>query len=64
MDSDNEEAIDLFQEPDGYFQKEKEPTQVQHRTLNGQTLTLHLVGQNPLWVGASGYFLFEKSFEQ
>ncbi|KAF2169894.1 hypothetical protein M409DRAFT_64869 [Zasmidium cellare ATCC 36951] len=40
---------DLFQEPEGYFQKEKEPTQVQHRTLDGQTLTLHLVGQNPLW---------------
>ncbi|KAK4506701.1 hypothetical protein PRZ48_000434 [Zasmidium cellare] len=49
MDSDNEETIDLFQEPEGYFEKEKEPTQVQHRTSDGQTLTLHLVGQNPLW---------------
>lgn len=60
MDSDSEEAIDLFQEPEGYFQKEKEPTEVQHRTLDGQILTLHLVGQNPLWVGASRYFLIQK----
>lgn len=63
MDSDNDETIDLFQEPEGYYQKEKQPTQVEHRTLDGQTLTLHLVGQNPLWVGASRNFLMQKSYE-
>lgn len=50
-ESNSEEAFDLFQEPDDFYQKEKPPTQVQHETLNGDTLTLRLVGQNPLWVG-------------
>lgn len=50
-ESNDEEAFDLFQEPNDYYQKEKPPTQVQHQTLNGETLTLRLVGQNPLWVG-------------
>ncbi|EME48822.1 hypothetical protein DOTSEDRAFT_67766 [Dothistroma septosporum NZE10] len=48
-ESDGEEAFDLFQEPDDYYHKEKPPTQVQHQTLDGETLTLRLVGQNPLW---------------
>ncbi|KAK4634055.1 Lysine N-methyltransferase [Fulvia fulva] len=48
-ESNSEEAFDLFQEPDDFYQKEKPPTQVQHETLNGDTLTLRLVGQNPLW---------------
>lgn len=47
-----EGGFDLFQEPDGYYEKEKEPTQVQHQTLGGGRLTLHLVGHNPLWVRA------------
>ena len=51
MAESDEEALDLFQEPDDYYQKEKAPTQVQHQTLNGEILTLRLVGQNPLWVG-------------
>jgi nicotinamide N-methyltransferase len=52
MDSDNEEnGLDLFAEPADYYKPEKQPTQVQHRTLSNQTLTLHLVGSSPLWVG-------------
>lgn len=49
-DDAGDETFDLFQEPDDFYQKEKEPTQVQHRTLKGQTLNLNLVAQNPLWV--------------
>ena len=65
MDSDSEEdTTNLFKEPDGYYQKEKEPTQVEHRTVNGQVLRLNLVGQNPLWVGASCYFLIEQGGEE
>jgi nicotinamide N-methyltransferase len=52
MDSDNEEnGLDLFAEPTDYYKPEKQPTQVQHQTLSNQTLTLHLVGSSPLWVG-------------
>jgi hypothetical protein len=50
---------DLFQEPKDYFKPDKEPTQVEHKTLNGTVLKLHLVGQNPLWVSARS-FLIEK----
>ncbi|CAK4032463.1 nicotinamide N-methyltransferase Nnt1 like [Lecanosticta acicola] len=44
-----EEVLDLFQEPEGFYEKEKEPTEVVHHTLNGETLNLRLVGHNPLW---------------
>lgn len=45
------EAGDLFKEPADFYEPEKKPTVVHHRTLQGQELTLHLVGHNPLWVG-------------
>lgn len=49
--SDEEENLDLFNEPAGYYEPEKEHTFVEHTTLNGQSLSLRLVGHNPLWVG-------------
>lgn len=53
MTSDSEDGdigTDLFQEPEGYFEPEKEPTFATHKLLVGQELTVRLVGHNPLWV--------------
>jgi hypothetical protein len=52
--SDSEgEAFDLFQEPKDYYEPEKEPTKVEHKTLKGEVLQLNLVGHNPLWVSVA-----------
>lgn len=48
------ENLDLFNEPEGFFQEKKEPTTIVHKTLNGEQLSLRLVGYSPLWVGARG----------
>ena len=45
------EELGIFDEPEGYFQPEKEPTFVTHKLLDGRELNLRLVGHNPLWVG-------------
>lgn len=52
-DDESEEggAGDLFAEPEGFYQAEKQPTFVTHKTLHGHELTLRLVGSSPLWVG-------------
>lgn len=54
-DSDSEEgdAFNLFQEPKDFYQPEKEPTKVEHKTLKGDVLQLNLVGHNPLWVSCA-----------
>ncbi|KAF9637765.1 putative nicotinamide n-methyltransferase nnt1 protein [Lasiodiplodia theobromae] len=52
MSSDNEEegaGLDLFQEPEGYFQPEKPPTYATHKLESGEELKVRLVGFNPLW---------------
>lgn len=51
MSDDESMGGDLFQEPEGYFKPEEEPTFVKHQMLNGNELQLRLVGHNPLWVG-------------
>jgi hypothetical protein len=48
-----EDGIDLFQEPAGYYEPEKQATFASHRLLSGQELTVRLVGHNPLWVSDS-----------
>ncbi|KAF7196402.1 Protein N-terminal and lysine N-methyltransferase efm7 [Pseudocercospora fuligena] len=48
-DSESEGGDDLFREPEDYYQPEKQPTVVQHRTISGQNLKLHLIGSSPLW---------------
>ena len=48
MSSDSDDALGpltLFQEPEGFYPAEKPATFAQHKTL-----TLRLVGHNPLWV--------------
>ncbi|RMZ31149.1 hypothetical protein D0859_04742 [Hortaea werneckii] len=49
MSDDESVGGDLFQEPEGYFKPEEEPTFVKHQMLNGNELHLRLVGHNPLW---------------
>ena len=49
--SDEDDHVNLFKEPEGYYEPEKQHTFVTYTTLNGQTLSLRLVGHNPLWVG-------------
>lgn len=48
-DFDFEDGPDLFAEPDDYYPPSPKPTTETHTLLSGQTLTLHLVGHNPLW---------------
>ncbi|KAH7132655.1 putative methyltransferase-domain-containing protein [Dendryphion nanum] len=47
--SDQEDDVNIFQEPDDFFQPEKQPTCQAHKLLSGHTLTIRLVGHNPLW---------------
>ncbi|CZT22790.1 probable NNT1 Putative nicotinamide N-methyltransferase, has a role in rDNA silencing and in lifespan determination [Ramularia collo-cygni] len=54
MSDTEDDGLDLFQEPKDYYQPEKEPTKVEHKTLAGKVLQLNLVGHNPLW----GHFLW------
>lgn len=51
-DSENEggDATGLFDEPAGYYQPEPEATFATHSLRSGKTLSLRLVGKNPLWV--------------
>ena len=48
--SDDELGIDIFKEPDGFYEAEKAPTMETHTMLSGEMLTLRLVGHSPLWV--------------
>jgi nicotinamide N-methyltransferase len=51
MVSDSEDVgIDLFQEPEGFYEPEKQPTFATHKLLSGKDLSIRLVGHNPLWV--------------
>jgi len=45
----DEETLDLFQEPANYYPPSPPPTTATHTLLSGQTLTVQLVGHNPLW---------------
>lgn len=53
MSSDSDDALEassIFQEPEDFYPPESPPTFAQHTLLSGQTITLRLVGHNPLWV--------------
>ncbi|EDU43079.1 methyltransferase [Pyrenophora tritici-repentis] len=50
----DEEGLDLFQEPTGFYEPEKQATFASHQLLSGKELTVRLVGHNPLW----GHFLW------
>lgn len=48
--SDYESEIDIFKEPDGYREAEKPHTHQSFTSRHGKSITVRLVGQNPLWV--------------
>ena len=52
MSDDDAQAdtIDLFQEPDDFYEPEKPPTFIQYTLSDGRQLELRLVGHSPLWV--------------
>ena len=51
MGSDSEpDELSLFDEPEGFYQPDKEATSEAHQLLSGQVLNIRLVGHNPLWV--------------
>lgn len=52
-DDEGGEAGDLFAEPEGFYEAEKQPTFVTHITEEGKEVRLRLVGSSPLWVGDS-----------
>jgi hypothetical protein len=49
-DSDSEGELGIFQEPEGFYEPEKEPSFVDYTLQSGLKLDLRLVGHNPLWV--------------
>lgn len=48
-DSEPEDTLDLFADPEGYYPPSPTPTTETHTMISGRTLTLSLVGHNPLW---------------
>jgi nicotinamide N-methyltransferase len=49
MPDSEDEGLDLFKEPEDFYEPEKKPTFQQHQLLSGEILQLRLVGFNPLW---------------
>lgn len=48
---DEENEIGIFNEPEDFYQPEKESTTVKYEASNGRQISLRLVGHSPLWVG-------------
>jgi nicotinamide N-methyltransferase len=48
--ADDFDTGDLFQEPEGFYPPEKEPTFAEHTMLSGQVVRVRLVGSHPLYV--------------
>ncbi|KAH6719227.1 hypothetical protein BKA61DRAFT_272898 [Leptodontidium sp. MPI-SDFR-AT-0119] len=49
QDDSLDSGLDLFTEPTDYYPPSPTPTTESHTLLSGQTLTVRLVGHNPLW---------------
>jgi len=47
---DDEPVNDMFQEPEGFYEDEKQPTFDRFTLRSGDEVNLRLVGHNPLWV--------------
>ncbi|PYH48597.1 putative nicotinamide N-methyltransferase Nnt1 [Aspergillus saccharolyticus JOP 1030-1] len=45
----NLDAGDMFQDPEGFYEPEPEPTFAEHHMLSGQTVRVRLVGSHPLY---------------
>lgn len=53
--ADEIDVADIFQDPEGYYPPEKEPTYAEHHMLSGQSVRVRLVGSHPLYVRAPTY---------
>jgi EEF1A N-terminal glycine/lysine methyltransferase len=49
IDGDSD-AVNLFQEPDGFYEPEKPATTTTYTLNDGRLISLQLVGHSPLWV--------------
>lgn len=47
---DDVASLDIFQEPEGFYQPEKPATFTTYTLKTGQAIELRLVGHSPLWV--------------
>ncbi|KAJ5560711.1 hypothetical protein N7513_003110 [Penicillium frequentans] len=47
--ADDFDTGDLFQDPEGFYPEEKQPTFAEHQMLSGQTVRVRLVGSHPLY---------------
>ncbi|KER00639.1 hypothetical protein AUEXF2481DRAFT_551 [Aureobasidium subglaciale EXF-2481] len=52
--SDSEGELGIFEEPEGFYEAEKQPSFVEYTLPSGLKLNLRLVGHNALW----GHFLW------
>lgn len=50
-DVEDDGGLDIFKEPEDFYEPEKQPTFVSYQTSTGQVLSLRLTGHSPLWVG-------------
>ncbi|RAL01847.1 putative nicotinamide N-methyltransferase Nnt1 [Aspergillus ibericus CBS 121593] len=48
-EEDSLDMGDMFQDPEGFYEPEPEPTFAEHHMLNGQTVRVRLVGSHPLY---------------
>ena len=55
-------ALNMFEEPEGFYPPEKEPTTAHHQMLNGKEISLRLVGHSPLWVGELNFLMSPLSY--
>lgn len=47
---DDFETGDMFTDPEGFYEEEKQPTFAEHQMLSGKTVRVRLVGSHPLYV--------------
>lgn len=48
--ADELDTGDMFNDPEGFYPPEKEPTYADHQMLSGQVVRVRLVGSHPLYV--------------
>ena len=48
-DPENDETLNIFEDPQDYYPPSPKPTTERHTLLSGYELSLRLVGHNPLW---------------
>lgn len=53
--ADEFDTGDMFQDPEGFYPPEKEPTYADHQMLSGQVVRVRLVGSHPLYVATSPF---------